>query len=841
MVSVAFGCAWEDEDTYFKHVLDIEVLSDVAGKWRQFLPEIPSFSPQAAQTDTLETMLAPSISDWTERYPHVDKESVSELLSAAIDETVTDPESVRKALSTFSFWQHLSQNDRDYLTIAKLYEKLCNVTYDGYTDEENDPDEMTQEDQIMLDMIEDCESKMETVPGDTFITQRYLFQIVRAYHYTHRSSDALAIYEKYKGASMPQNSIYWRTRCIVAGALRKTGKTADAKAMFAVIFNRSPEQRIVAYKNCKYIDSVSFDDAAAKIDNNDDIAALRFIQLVYSDEIAPDILQEIADNASEQGMVEVAALKILDRMEDNWYSSFCRQPVRFTEHKKVYFGENAWDVITKSEKLTSDNKKLRLKENNHQAKSWIARLMQWFRSIIGSIFGRKASQSEPAPCPVNLLHNPVCIPWVDGTWKPMPASSPDPEDGNRLSKFISVCSSIANNKKTQNPAAFNLMRAYAALIGSKWDECDKACNDAADIKNNNPKITAMIRYIRTLSKIERKEKITPQLEASVDSCITGDLSYNNRSYQITTMMTRLAQRYLGEGRMTSAALSFMASGSDKTPQCALLDFYMTVADIDSLIAFSQQSRTSDFENFLKTWCLHPDVLNEIAGTKLLRSGNFNGAITRFEQCSRGYWQAQSFNDGNKGLYYGSHVKIKSSPDLGVDFQSYNFNQYTKLEFAREALRLSSSKTFESYMQLGNLFYHDIFWIYTGTLWGSSSLLDAVRYIAAGSYPFNITDNASLLTEFTNRKSIFVSGYAYQQMAAYFYNKALAAATSEGNKARALFALGSALSTNRTSFDGLDATMDKNEFFREFMSSYAHDPYFREAAAQCSELSDFAYR
>jgi hypothetical protein len=841
MASVALGCAWEDEDTYFRHILDFEVLSDAAGKWRQFLPEIPSFSPQAAQTDTLETMLAPSINDWTARYPDVDKERIGELLSAAIDETVTDPESVRKTLGTFSFWQHLSQNDKDYLIIAKLYENLCRVTYDGYTDEESDTDEMTAADQVILDMIGDCESRMEAVPADTFLIQRYLFQIVRANHYANRSKDALDTYEKYKGASMPQNSIYWRTRCIVAGALRKTGKFADAKAMFAVIFSRSPEQRILAYKNCKYIDSASYDDAVVKIDNKDDKAALRFIQLVYSGEINPDILQEIAENASDQSLTEIAALKILDRMEDNWYSSLSMQPLSFTEHNKAYFGEGAWDVITKSEKLTSNNKKLRLQEKGYQTKSWISRLMQWIRKIIASLFGRKASQSEPKPCPVNLLQNPVCIPWVDGTWKLMSESSPDPEDGNRLSKFISVCSSIANNKQTQNPAVFNLIRAGAALIGRKWDECDKACNDASAIKNNNPKISAMIRYIRTLSKIERKEKITPELESSVDSCITGELSYNNRDYQINTMMTRLAQRYLGEGRITRAALSFMASGSDKTPQCALLDFYMTVADIDSLIAFGQKSGTSDFEHFLKAWCLHPDVLNEIAGSKLLRSGNFDGAVTRFEKCSRGYWLAQSFADVNKSLYYGGHAAIGSSPDIGVDNQSSDFNRYTKLEFAREAQRLSRSKTFENYMQLGNLFYHDIFWIYTGTLWGSSSLLDAVRNVTAGSYPFNIPDNESFLTEFTNRKSIFVSGYVYQQMAAYFYFKAIAAATSEGEKARATFALGSALSTNLTSYGDPDVSLDKNEFFKEFMSSFAHDPYFQEAAAQCSELTDFVNR
>lgn len=839
--SVTSGCTWEDEDTYFNHVLDIEVLSDAAGKWIQFLPEIPSFSPQASQTDTLESMLSPSINDWTLRYPGLDNKGIGDLMSAVLDEKVTDRESVLKTLSLYPFWQQLSQNDKDYLTIAKLYENLCRVTYDGYMDDESDSDALTDEDKVMLDIIEDCTSRMETLQGDTFLTQRYLFQIVRAYHYTHRSSDALAVYEKYKGASMPHNTIYWRTRCIVAGALRKTGKVSEAKAMFAVIFRNSPEQRILAYKNCKYIDSASFDDAAAEIDKKEDRAALRFIQLVYSGEIAPDILQYIAENSSDQGMTEVAALKILDRMEDSWYSSRSMQTLSFKEHKKVYVGAGAWDVIEKSEKLTCNNNKLRLQVKSHQTKSWFTRLIHWLKKAIASIFGRKTSTSEPELCPVNLLQNPVCIPWVDGTWKTMSESSPDPDDGNRLSKFISVCSSIATNKQTQNPAVFNLMRAYAALIGGKWDECDNACNDAASVNNKNPKIATMIRYIRTLSKIERKDKITPELESSVDSCMTGELSYNNRSYQINTMMTRLAQRYLGEGHITRAALSFMASGNNKTPQCALIDFYMTVAEIDSLIAFSKKSGASGFENFLKSWCLHTDVLNEIAGTKLLRSGNFNGAVTRFEQCSRGYWLAQSFADENKDSYYGNHAKIGSSPDMGIDNQSYDFNRYTKLEFAREAQRLSSSETFESYMQLGNLFYHDVFWIYTGTLWGSCSLLDAVRYVEAGNYPFNIADNQTFLTEFTNRKSIFVSAYARQQMAAYFYYKAIAAATSESHKARATFALGSALSTNRTSFGITDAIMDKNEFFKEFMSSFAHDPYFHEAAAQCSELNDFVNR
>jgi hypothetical protein len=786
-------------------------------------------------------MLSPSINDWTERYPDTDRESVGKLISATIDESVTDLETVKNTLDKFPFWQQLSASDRDYLTIAKLYENLCRVTYDDYMDEESDTDGNSSEDQVSLDMIEDCESRMATIKGDTFLTQRYLFQIVRAYHYANRSNNALDIYEKYKGASMPQNSIYWRTRCIVAGALRKTGRSADAKAMFAVIFNRSSEQRILAYKNCKYIDSASYDDALAKIESNDDKAALRFIQLVYSGEIAPELLQDIAENASDKSMTEIAALKILDRMEDNWYSSLNSQSVNFKEQKKVYFGESAWDVITKSAKLTSNDRKLQLQEKNHKANTWIKRLLRWFKNIFTSLFGKKETPTDPVPCPVNLVHNPVCIPWVDGTWKPLNESAPNPDDGNRLSKFISVCGSIAKNEKTLNPAVFHLIRANAALIGGKWDECDKALNDASMVKNNNPKITAMIRYIRTLSKIERKEKITPTLEASVDSCITGELSYNNRSYQISTMLTRLAQRYLGEGRITRAALAFMASGSSKTPQCALLDFYMTIADIDSLISFSQSSRTTPFEDFLKAWCLHPDVLNEIAGSKLLRSGNFDGAVRRFEKCSRGYWFAQSFADGNKGSYYGNHVKIGTSPDIGVDNQSYDFNQYTKLEFAREALRLSTSKTFESYMQLGNLFYNDIFWIYTGSLWGSSSLLDAVRYVTAGNYPFNIPDNASFLTEFTNRKSIFVSGYACQQMAAYFYNKAITAATSDDQKARAMFSLGSALSTNRTSAGDPEATIDKNEFFREFMSSYAHEPYFFEAAAQCSELKDFMNR
>jgi hypothetical protein len=132
-----------------------------------------------------------------------------------------------------------------YLVLAKQVEPIAMSNADrGWNSRPLAP---PPDPTVVQTLIEIAEQQMRG--SDSFLTQRYRFQVMRLMYYTGQFSEAQKYFERYKGSFTGENTPKYRFMDLAAGAYYKDKQFGKANYIFSLIFDKFQPLKFSAYRS----------------------------------------------------------------------------------------------------------------------------------------------------------------------------------------------------------------------------------------------------------------------------------------------------------------------------------------------------------------------------------------------------------------------------------------------------------------------------------------------------------------------------------------------------------------------------------------------------------------
>ncbi|KFF20321.1 hypothetical protein [Flavobacterium hydatis] len=131
-------------------------------------------------------------------------------------------------------------------------------------------------------MIQSIENVYNTI-SDPFLKNRYWFLTMKAYFYSSNKQKAITFFNKTE-ASVPKNVLYYRALAYVAGINHQQGKYPVSNYLYAQVFDKCPELRVVTAYSFRPENEADWNKSLAMAKNNKEKAALWAIHGYYKDE-----------------------------------------------------------------------------------------------------------------------------------------------------------------------------------------------------------------------------------------------------------------------------------------------------------------------------------------------------------------------------------------------------------------------------------------------------------------------------------------------------------------------------------------------------------------------------
>jgi tetratricopeptide (TPR) repeat protein len=779
--AAAFCCSddgfWESP-----RLLTKAILSDQ--KWEPFLPETPRYSPyseNAAELPSLEKAIA---LEWEHYKPSVSATSWSQFFFSG------------------GRTPSLTQEEKAYIDFMSTVNPLINNKWDWDYEGVSAP----RADSMVV-LAQQAAHLADQVVKNSFLRQHYLFQALRLYHYAGQYDAVIALCASSGWERGEKSLTYWRMLALEAGALRKLKQNGASMALFAEVAQNSPELLYVGYRNAMYIEDWDAGLAAAKDPSTR--AMLLFTKLVYQDHVDPVTVAALGKIEPGSSRSEVAFLKQVAAYERTYWRPALHAGVALLWPDTTFAGEELWS------KMESVN------AAEMTTPSLWQRLWHWIVEVVQKLFGIKP---EPAVSATQLSGQPAAVAILQcGT----PKLSPSPDGGytekdtlQHGAALLDYAVAMGESDSVPNRALYYIGAAQLALMTDNFADAQKYANKATELAGDKPAIRSAAALFTALTLLNQEGVNSEPFAQAANQflALQADTDLRDMFFEQT------GKAFLQERQYGNAAAAYLNRADNNVGGKLLLDVLMTIPEQDAL----QAQRKNPGSPFLaKLYAALPDDngLAELAGNKYLRIGKFKEAVERFEQCDSKYWSQKSY----RPIY----VNRTATPDQ----QGMAIDSMGRLEFARAARDLLAKPGYNSYILLGNLFYHDWGWHYSDRLWEGYGLLDAVRSFDGSSSDFYVSPELS--QELFNRLQIYMANYSSQQMAARFYAQAQKLAQTDEEKGIALFAFTAAKSTNWTSADNAaTAAFDKRSMFTLLRDQVGSSPLLAEIAGRCSELRDF---
>ena len=204
-----------------------------------------------------------------------------------------------------------------------------------------------------LKMIQSIENVYNTT-ADPFLKNRYWFLTVKAYFYSSNKQKAIAFFNKTE-KTVPKNDLYYRALAYVAGVHYKAKQYAVANYLYALVFDKFPEMRIVTAYSFHPKNESDWNKSLAMAKNNQEKAALWAIHGFYKDEI--QAIEKIYELNPKSEHLDYLLTRLINKQEegidDSFKSSVDNQPAKnqtVTENKsknKNKVDAKAFDLVAK--------------------------------------------------------------------------------------------------------------------------------------------------------------------------------------------------------------------------------------------------------------------------------------------------------------------------------------------------------------------------------------------------------------------------------------------------------------------------------------------------------------
>ncbi|WP_281634101.1 hypothetical protein [Flavobacterium luteolum] len=167
-------------------------------------------------------------------------------------------------------------------------------------------------------MIQSIENVYNTL-SDPFLKNRYWFLTMKARFYSNDKQKAIDFFNKTE-SSVTKNTLYYRALAYVAGINYKQKKYATSNYLYAQVFDKCPELRVVTAYSFKPKNESDWTKALAMAKNNKEKAALWAIHGYYKDE--KQAIEKIYELDPKSEHLNYLGTRLVNSLEQKINNSF---------------------------------------------------------------------------------------------------------------------------------------------------------------------------------------------------------------------------------------------------------------------------------------------------------------------------------------------------------------------------------------------------------------------------------------------------------------------------------------------------------------------------------------
>lgn len=741
-----------------------------------------------------------------------------------------------------------------YLVYAKKCEPFALREWD-WVDWENSSKANEAEREQMAAVREEG---MQLLAAETNIAlkQRYLYQLVRLNYFVDNFEQILPLTQEYLRPDMPQNYIDSRLRGRLAGAYFRLGRVAESAHAYAMIY-KDYLKTDAAFAERSYVnfrtliqDKKHFEACVNLSKDNQERATVWFLgSLVDSYNNYWDMaesetptqeyqnlhasmlntLEQIWQNSPTSEALETSLWRNLQEVEDDYY-----RPMLLANQPKIdttAYKAADHNITNVSFTPTPTEKPSFFKRMGKVIADIWHSILNWFSS------SEKKSSKKNKPSgnanPTDTLYADDYVnPYESGFYYDNTFAftgfhnAADREA--REDYYIglkSIVNKIAAAGNTEQPALWQLTKAYLHAMNSEWTQAQEAIEMARQQfktkQGQNEYILLQANLLEQYVALENQPKITAEYENKLADFLTAQGDTTSHFDQI--FFNRLGQKYLAQSEWQKAAMSYHRAGSAWAVG-VLLDMYATDAQFDALLEGVRKGGQNNLERYLVGKFFNTSQLAEIKAVRLARDNHFTEAVATLEDLPTSYWQ---------------HAADTFQASLGNEFVSAPYRTYNHLQFFTtiDSLRANAAANPQNAAQeltaVANALWSSAYWGYNQALW-RGDLITTARYFDGNQYPLNVSD--TLATQFYVRKMHFMNRYGTSLLAGKYYQK-VAQTTDNELGAQACYLGMSLTKRTQTTFHEGVYTDDFEPMYQLWKKIFADKPQAAPLLKECPALRE----
>lgn len=167
-------------------------------------------------------------------------------------------------------------------------------------------------------LIQSIENVYNTT-SDPFLKNRYWFQTMKAHFYSNNKQKTIAFFNKTEN-SIAKTELYYRALAYVAGIHYKSKQYAVSNYLYALVFDKCPEMRVVTAYCFHPQNEKDWNKSLAMAKNNEEKAGLWAIHGYYKDEIKA--IEKIYELDSKSEHLNYLLTRLVNKQEQNVNDSF---------------------------------------------------------------------------------------------------------------------------------------------------------------------------------------------------------------------------------------------------------------------------------------------------------------------------------------------------------------------------------------------------------------------------------------------------------------------------------------------------------------------------------------
>jgi hypothetical protein len=150
---------------------------------------------------------------------------------------------------------------------------------------------------------------------DNDIKLRYAYQAVRLYHYYGMEAEAIKTFETNVRPADQRSVIWWWSLSDYAGALRNSGREAEAAYQFSRVWDHCPSRRIQAWYGWRILSDEVWSQTVALCKDNHEKAVQHFLRAYSPDAVAAADIAAVQRLDPNSKLVELLVIREINKLE----------------------------------------------------------------------------------------------------------------------------------------------------------------------------------------------------------------------------------------------------------------------------------------------------------------------------------------------------------------------------------------------------------------------------------------------------------------------------------------------------------------------------------------------